>query len=113
MHPKTPVVLRLRCVFVYDNLRFLPRDQPQQEGQDHCAENGDDDCVDHATLTGKAESPHDEAPDDRAYDTDNDIHDRAIATALHQLAGDPARDETDDDPPDDKHARTPFLYVVT
>ena len=84
-------------------------DQVDNPCQDYRADYGDDDGVDHATLTGKTKSTHNEATDYRADDADHDVHNGPEAGALHEFSRDPASDETYDKPPENKHAFSPFL----
>lgn len=84
-------------------------DQAKDPGENNGSQDGDEDGIDHASLTREAYGPHEEAADDGSDDADDDIHEGAVAATLHELAGDEAGDESDDDPPEDaEHAKSPF-----
>src|ERR1700744_4088561 len=94
----------LRC-FLFPWLLLFSSNESEQKCKNYSAENGNDDRVDHSSLTGKSESAHDETTDNRTHNTDDDVHESAITAALHQFACDPAGNQADDDPPKNEHAK--------
>src|SRR6516164_3964388 len=82
-------------------------DQVDNPCQDDCADYRNDDGVDHAPLSGKAESTHNEATYYRSDDADHNVHNGPEAGALHEFSRDPASDETYDKPPENEHVSSP------
>src|SRR6185312_2957296 len=85
--------------------------EANDKGENHSADDGDDDGVDHATLAGKAGGAHDEPANDGPDDADDDVPDCSVAAALHELAGNPTGNKADDDPPKNYHdANLPLRF---
>jgi hypothetical protein len=79
----------------------LALDQPDNDQQDHRADEGIDDRGDEAAADGNAKPGQKPARNQTADDADNNVADQAEAAAFDDHAGEPARNAADDQPDDE------------
>ena len=83
-------------------LRLCSLDEPQDEQQDHRADEGQNDRADYASAGRNPQHASKESANHRANDADDDIDDQAKSTTFYdlsrQLAGDCSNNEPSDDP---------------
>src|ERR1700733_3638331 len=75
-------------------------EQAENYGEQHCADDGDEDAADHSMFADAAEAEiaGDVAAEQGAHQTDKHVDEDAVAGALHDFAGDPSGDDTDEEP---------------
>ena len=73
-------------------LRLCPLDEPQDEQQDHRADEGHNDRADYASAGRNPQHASKESANHRANDADDDIDDQAKPTTFYDLSRQPAGD---------------------
>jgi hypothetical protein len=82
-------------------LRLCSLDEPQDQQQDHRADEGHNDRADYAFTGRNPQHASKESANHRANDADDDIDDQAKPTTYCDLSRQPASDCSDNKPSDD------------
>src|SRR4051794_3455847 len=98
----------LRCDARLALERLGPRDRPEDQQEEHGADERDQDAAEvEAAHVPTEQRPAHEPAQQRTDDADDDVAQNAEATATHHHAGEPACDQTNQQPRNNAHDELP------